>query len=141
MTANNVAADCICGESGMLLDADVARSSVGACHCDTCRRWGGGAFMSIQVESGVSLKSVENIGIYQSSAWAERGFCKQCGTHLFYRISDGGPYFIPAGLFDEAVLSLDHQVFIDEKPDYYSFSQVTPCMTGAEVFAQFSSDE
>ena len=24
----------------------------------------------------------------QSSAWAERGFCKNCGSHLFYRLKE-----------------------------------------------------
>ena len=32
---------------------------------------------------------------------------------------------------------LEHQVFIDEKPDYYSFANETKNMTGAEIFAQF----
>ena len=31
------------------------------------------------------------------------------------------------------------QVFIDEKPDYYEFANETKDMTGAEVFAKFTS--
>ena len=26
------------------------------------------------------------IGVFESSEWAERGFCKSCGTALFYRL-------------------------------------------------------
>ncbi len=32
----------------------------------------------------------------------------------------------------------DHQIFIDEKPDYYSFSNKTYNVTGEEVFAQYA---
>jgi len=31
-----------------------------------------------------------------------------------------------------------HQVFIDEKPDYYGFEHDTQQLTGAEVFAMFA---
>jgi hypothetical protein len=44
-------------------------------------------------------------------------------------------------LFDgESQLNFDHQIFIDEKPDYYAFVNETRNMTGAEVFAQYSQD-
>jgi hypothetical protein len=35
-------------------------------------------------------------------------------------------------------LVFDRQIFIDEKPEYYSFANETKNMTGAEVFAQFA---
>jgi len=45
-----------------------------------------------------------------------------------------------AGIFaDQDGLTFDHQVFIDEKPDYYDFANETHNMTGAEVFARFNS--
>ena len=48
---------------------------------------------------------------------------------------------MPVGLFDNSEeLKFDHQIFIDEKPDYYSFSNETKNMTGEEVIAQFSGE-
>ncbi len=45
---------------------------------------------------------------------------------------------IPVGLFDaEESLVFDHQIFIDKKPTFYSFSNATDNMTGEEVFARF----
>lgn len=114
---------------------------VGACHCGMCRKWGGGALLVVECGSDVSFEGVENIGVYQSSEWAERGFCQKCGSHLFYRLKQNNQYFIPAGLFDNSEglgLIFEHQVFIDEKPEYYSFANETKNMTGAELFAQFS---
>ncbi|MGU9957631.1 MAG: hypothetical protein ACNYPI_08410 [Arenicellales bacterium WSBS_2016_MAG_OTU3] len=35
---------------------------------------------------------------------------------------------------------LDHQIFIEEKLDYYNFAEKTHNMTGAEVFALYASD-
>jgi hypothetical protein len=52
--------------------------------------------------------------------WAERGFCKNCGSHLFYKFKDKNHYFIPAGIFDrDDDMIFDMEVFIDEKPKYY----------------------
>jgi len=36
----------------------------------------------------------------------------------------------------ESKLRFDHQIFIDRKPDYYSFANETKNLTGEEVFAQ-----
>jgi hypothetical protein len=36
----------------------------------------------------------------------------------------------------EADLRFDHQIFIDKKPAYYSFSNTTKNLTAAEVFAE-----
>ena len=89
--------------------------------------------------SEVLFEGEEYISVFDSSEWAERGFCSQCGSHLFYRIKQDGRHFIPVGLLDtdqEPVLT--HQVFIDEKPSFYHFSNETSDLTGAEIFAKFA---
>jgi hypothetical protein len=87
----------------------------------------------------VSFKGEENISVFNSSAWAERGFCNNCGSHLFYRLKESKQYHMPVGLFDEQKrLVFDHQVFIDEKPAFYAFANETSEMTGAEVFAKYA---
>ena len=105
-----------------------------------CRQWGGGPFLAVDAGSEVSFTGDDHIGIFNSSEWAERGFCQSCGTHLFYRLKQNQQHIMPAGLFQEGdQLVLDHQVFIDEKPGFYCFSQNTKDMTGAEVFAMFGA--
>nr|WP_229680731.1 GFA family protein [Marinobacterium zhoushanense] len=114
---------------------------VGACHCSMCRKWTGGPLMAVDCGTEVKFSGEENISTYSSSDWAERGFCARCGSHLFYRLKQNGQYIIPAGLFDTAeALNFDHQIFIDEKPEYYAFANETKNMTGEEVFASFSND-
>ena len=79
------------------------------------------------------------LGFINLRVGAERGFCNKCGSHLFYRFKQNNQYYIPVGIFDNSEgLVFEHQVFIDEKPEYYSFSNETKNLTGAELFAQFA---
>jgi hypothetical protein len=133
-------ATCICGEV-RIRAAHVSRH-VGACHCHMCRKWGGGPFMEVDCGTEVSFEGEQNISVFDSSEWAERGFCSKCGSHLFYRLKDTKQHMIPVGLFDEINnFSFDHQVFIDKKPDYYRFANKTKNMTQSEVFAMYAPEQ
>ncbi len=95
--------------------------------------------MEIECGTAVEFVGAENITVFDSSDWAERGFCKHCGTHLFYRLKGTGQYSVPVGLFpDDEELEFATQVFVEEKPSFYAFSNKTKEMTGAELFARFS---
>ncbi|MBT8065865.1 MAG: GFA family protein [Gammaproteobacteria bacterium] len=129
--------NCLCG--AVRITAKDAGNTVGACHCRMCRRWGGGPFMEIDCGTEVTFAGDENVRVFASSDWAERGFCKQCGTHLFYRLKATGNYSVPIGLLeDDEQLEFRHQVFVDERPSYYEFSNNTRDMTGAELIAKFN---
>ena len=129
---------CLCG--AIRFTAKSKRNKVGACHCSRCRKWGGGPFMEINCGSNVLFEGEENISVFDSSRWAERGFCKKCGSHLFFRFKKNDQHMMPVGLFDEDKdLVFDHQVFIDEKPPFYSFENKTDDMTGPEIFAKYAS--
>ena len=94
--------------------------------------------MAVDCGSEVEFEGKDYISVFESSEWAERGFCSRCGTHLFYRLKQSGQVIAPAGLFsDQSGFTFDHQVFIDEKPDYYEFANETRDMTGAEIFAKW----
>ena len=86
--------------------------------------------MTVDCGTDVKFTGEEHVTIYESSEWAQRGFCSECGTHLFYLLKDDGRYFVPVGLFDsEDQFQFDHQIFIDKKPSFYSFANVTNNMT------------
>jgi len=127
---------CLCGE--VRVTARKAGSDVGACHCKMCRRWGGGPFMEIDCGAEIDFQGEDNIAVFDSSKWAERGFCRNCGTHLFYRLKESGAHMVPVGLFeDEEGLVFESQVFIDERPAYYEFANQTKDLTGEELFKMF----
>jgi len=128
---------CLCGAIG--ISVKTMSKNIGGCHCQMCRKWGGGPLLVVDCGSEVSFEGQENITTFNSSEWAERAFCKQCGTHLFYRLKQNSQHFIPVGLFEQSPdFVFDHQIFIDEKPGYYCFSNKTKNLTGAEVIAQFA---
>ncbi|MDJ0702618.1 MAG: GFA family protein [Leptolyngbyaceae cyanobacterium MO_188.B28] len=128
---------CLCG--AVRITVKNLSKNVGACHCNLCRKWGGGPLMAVDCGADVSFEGEENISVFNSSAWAERGFCNKCGSHLFYRLKANNQHIMPVGLFDdEDQFVFDHQVFIDEKPSFYCFSNETHDMTGAELFAKFA---
>ena len=92
---------------------------------------------AVHCGSGVSFSGQEP-SRYQSSDWAERGFCPTCGTHLFYHLLPGDDYIVPAGLFLDQSFNLSSEIFIDEKPSYYEFMNETQKMTGQQVFEQYA---
>ena len=131
--------NCLCG--AVTVTATPKSHHFGACHCDMCRQWGGGPFLAVECDEDVSFKGSEHISTFSSSDWAERGFCSHCGTHLFYRLKEGGHYAVPVGLLDsDGQWQFADQIFIDRKPPYYSFSDKTKNMTEKEVFAAFGAE-
>jgi hypothetical protein len=137
--SKSISGKCLCGS--VTLEVDGLKPTIGVCHCSMCRNWSGGPFIAVEPTSQVKFKGEESISRFNSSQWAERGFCISCGTHLFYHLKANNEYVLLAGLFNDVEgFVLDHQIFIDEKPAYYNFKEQTKCMTGAEVFAQYSED-
>ncbi len=128
---------CLCGK----VSVEVAEQSlhIGACHCTMCRRWGGGPWLAVDCGTAITFTGQEHINVYDSSMWAERGFCGRCGTHLFYRQKESEQHIMSAGLFDDNEgWELSHQIFIDEKAHWYDFANETKDLTGAEVFAKYA---
>lgn len=127
-------AKCLCGS----IEVDATdHKDVGLCHCSMCRRWTGGPMFAVHCGSDVSFNGQEP-SRYQSSDWAERGFCPTCGTHLFYHLLPGNEYILPAGLFQDQEFNLSSEIFIDEKPAYYELKNETQKMTGQQVFEQYA---
>lgn len=128
---------CLCGAVSVRLQHK--KPSMSVCHCGMCRRWAGGPSMTLASHAAPQIDGSEHVRTYASSDWAQRGFCAQCGTHLFYRLRNGEFYAIPVGLFEAGGdWPFKLQVFIDEKPGNYRFADRTDEMTGDEVFKAWS---
>lgn len=127
---------CLCGKVG--LRAENKTGLFHACHCDICRSWGGGPMLAFDADNSVAFQGEQEITVYSSSDWAERGFCKNCGTHLFFRLKEPRHYFLPLGLFEGTENMTFHaQSFIDKKHPAYSFAQQTHDQTAEEFYAQY----
>ena len=132
-----ISGGCLCG--AVRFTAAPPNRDIGVCHCGMCRRWAAGPFFALDCGTTVQVADTANLGVYRSSEWAERCFCKQCGTPLFYRLVGKDMYYASAEAFDDCDgYAFKSQIFIDEKPAYYDFANKTQNMTGAEVFAAFA---
>lgn len=131
---------CLCG--AVTFETESMNPSLMACHCDMCRKWTGGPLMAVGCGSDVRFGGREHMGVYDSSPWADRGFCKKCGSGLFYRLKSEQTYYLPVGLFENPEgIVFEEQVYIDKKPDYYAFVNETRNLTGAEVVAIHSGSQ
>ncbi|MDR0250438.1 MAG: GFA family protein [Burkholderiales bacterium] len=129
---------CLCG--AVKVSAVLATTDAGTCHCKMCQRWTAGPFVSIHCTPETVFEGQDAIGVYPSSDWAERGFCKHCGSPLFVRIKNCGSLYLSIGMLDDTEgLTLASEIFIDCKPSLYSFAEKTHRMTGAEFMAMFAA--
>lgn len=130
---------CLCGKVSF---STPVVSEVGICHCEMCRRWSSGPYIAAHFREKPEIQGEEHITWFPSSDWAERGFCKECGSNLFYRLKGDAPEFaVCAGAYeDQSGFKVNMQIFIEEKPAYYDFAGDIPSMTGEEVFAMYSDD-
>jgi len=136
--AKQISGVCLCG--AVTIKANPAKNIFDACHCTMCRKWGGGPALTIEGGSDMQMSGQEFISTYDSSQWAERGFCKRCGSHLFYHLKGSNFWNFSAGLFKETDDFKFHvQIFVDSKPPCYDFVNKTEMMTEAEVLAKFAS--
>jgi len=138
----NAMGKCLCGAVEISIRLPDGPVGMAACHCSMCRNWLGGPMLAFDSAALEGISDESSVTRYQSSEWAQRGFCNQCGTSLFYYLVPADAYHFPVGLFQGDIpFQFGHQIFIDEKPAYYSFSNETKNMTGAEVFAHFESEQ
>lgn len=127
---------CLCGAA--TLSATLADGTMSACHCAMCRRWTSGPFLSLAIRpESLSLGDDAAIGVYASSPEAERGFCRICGSTLFWRASDGSSADVSAHVVDDpGRYPFATEIYIEEKPANYAFAQVGRSLTGAEWRAE-----
>lgn len=111
-----------------------------ACHCSMCRTWGGGPALTVESDGEIEFLGYEHVTLYDSSEWAQRGFCKHCGTNLFYKLKDESTAFcnFHLGTIDNHEnFEFTLQIYVDSKPSNYTFSNKTKMMTEQEVLKAF----
>lgn len=132
---------CLCGDVQF---ATPEINAIDVCHCKTCQRWGGSAFVGADFfEGGVEIIKDDGLTWFASSEWAKRGFCRNCGSNLFYRLNENeGFWAISAGALDiPEGLKIGKEIFIDAKPDYYAFAGDHPRLTGEEFMASLQESQ
>ena len=117
---------CLCG--AVRFEATGALRDVVVCHCAMCRKAHGhvGAYTAA---SRNGLRFVEERGLkwYRSSAKAQRGFCSECGSTLFWDGDGRDSISIAAGTLDAPTgLATTLQIHTASAGDYYAVDPSTP---------------
>lgn len=117
---------CLCGAVRFTLAERPA--GVSNCHCGQCRRFHGhiGAYVSLP-QDAVAIAAGDALAWYQSSAVGRRGFCRTCGSSLFWRGEGSQEIEIAAGCLDQptGLRTLRH-AFVASKADYYEITDDLP---------------
>lgn len=116
----------MCG--AVRFDARNVPSTYGICHCPMCRRWTGLALAEVSVKTeDITWHGAEHIATRPSSDRAERAWCRECGTNLYFRQVKEDKWFggtdLPIGIFDDPDgFTLTHEIYIDHKPGSFGFA-------------------
>lgn len=117
---------CLCG--AVRFRTKGALREVIACHCSQCRRQTGLYYAATNVPlDRLEVEGMESVSWYRASDTARRGFCRTCGSALFWQ-ADGADYMsIMAGAFDQpSGLTIGYHIFCADKGDFYEINDDRP---------------
>jgi hypothetical protein len=77
----------------------------------------------------LTFQADEALTWYASSDFAKRGFCRICGSSLFYKIHDKPKYGVAAGALEQPTdLEIGKHIFAKDKGDYYDITGDAPVL-------------
>ena len=118
---------CLCG--AVRFEVACELKGPDACHCTICRRVSGHYCVSTDVpRAALTLHGADNLTWYQSSEKVRRGFCKTCGSALFFDPPATRDWIgVAMGAFDQPTNTRIHvHIFTDSKGDYYDIADGVP---------------
>lgn len=83
---NQVNGSCLCG--AIKFRADLPSKWCAHCHCSLCRKAHGAGYVTWVGFAATQVSIInedQKLVWYESSPGAQRGFCQQCGSTLFFR--------------------------------------------------------
>lgn len=124
-TDKHLTGSCLCG--AVSYEVNGPARPVIACHCRQCRKQSGHYVAATQVNNrDLVVTGAENLTWFQASEKARRGFCKICGSQLFWKPVSGDRLSIFAGTLDAPTgLTVNAHIFVEDKGDYYEISDGT----------------
>ena len=125
MTTNHTGS-CLCG--AVTYEVSGPMREVVYCHCSQCRKQTGLYYASTNVaDSDLVIRGAENITWFQSSEKGRRGFCKHCGSALFWKYEGAENISIQAGTVDQPTnLAAGYHIFCADKGDFYEILDGLP---------------
>ena len=131
---------CLCG--GVRYRVTGALRPVVYCHCTQCRRTSG-HFVAATAVTKDALEVVvdECLEWFASSEFASRGFCRRCGSSLFWLAEARNHVSIMAGTLDEGSgLQAVKHIYVDDKAEYYMLTDDLPKISRGEQRTTWSGN-
>ncbi len=126
---------CLC--RGVVYEIDGPLRQIVGCHCVQCRKTSGHHVAATQGH-GANLRFSADDGLtwYRSSETAERGFCRTCGSSLFWRRFENDLVSICAGTLDNGDdLKIVCHILADTPGAHYEINDGLPQIAQAELAA------
>lgn len=103
------------------------------CHCSQCRRQSGHHYAATDVaDDCLTIEGAEHLTWFAASDFARRGFCRYCGSALFWKNDSLSQTSIMAGGFDDpSGLTATAHIFVADKGDYYAIEDGLPQHPGS----------
>ncbi|CUH50483.1 GFA family protein [Ruegeria atlantica] len=117
---------CLCGAVAFTIDGELSQPS--ACHCGQCRKQSGHVWSSTWThQDHLSFTASDTLTWFRASDTARRGFCRSCGSFLFWQHNDEDTISISMGALSEPTgLTLSKHIFVADKGDYYDITDDLP---------------
>lgn len=117
---------CLCGK--IRFEVTGALREVVACHCTQCRKQSGHYYAATNTpDETIRVTGEENLTWYQSSERARRGFCRHCGSALFWKDDRDDFTSILAGSLEKPTgLAIAKHIYVADKGDYYAITDGLP---------------
>ena len=117
---------CLCGAVRFSVANEVAGPD--ACHCEKCRKTSGHYWASTDVvKTDLTIEGEENLTWFRSSEKVRRGFCKTCGSALFWDPIGREKIGVAMGAFEKPTGTKLHiHIFVADKGDYYEIADGLP---------------
>ena len=126
--------NCSCACGHVVFTATPKAMTMDACHCEMCRKWAGGVYLSVAC-SDISFEDESRLTVFDSSKWAERVSCNRCGSSLVWRMKNNKFKSVALAAFENADdFAFDRELFIDSRPDNYAMTGSKRQLTEAQIF-------
>lgn len=125
------AGGCLCGRVRYEIVGELM--PVINCHCSKCRRFHGhvGAYAAARREDLVLIEATGlkwYCSVQDETPNVYRGFCRECGSSLFWDPRGKPNISIAAGSIDSPTgLHTERHVWLSQKTDYYELTDGLPC--------------
>jgi len=117
---------CLCGE--VRFEVRGPLRDVVNCHCSMCQRLHGNFGPHTKARKvNITITKGNGLEWYKTSNIARRGFCRACGSSLFWEPFELDATGIIAGALDgpTGLKTIGH-IFVSEKSDFYDISDGLP---------------